>query len=132
MNGDSNIPDTDKPGEGEEYDFNLNPSELSIPTVTVQSANAQAANASLVVPGIVGRGATFSVITDRTGAVTTINISEAGEDYVSAPGISLKVEDILVSNVAPALIESGDVIFQGVDANTSTYLAYIDSFSVYL
>jgi hypothetical protein len=106
-------------------------SELSLPTVTVQSANAQAANASLVVPGIIGRGATFSVVTDRTGAVSTINISEPGEDYVSAPGVSLRVEDILVSNVAPALIESGDVIFQGVDANTSTYLAYIDSLSVY-
>jgi hypothetical protein len=106
-------------------------SELSIPTVTVQSANVQAANASLVVPGILGRGATFSVVTNRTGSVTTINISNPGEDYVSAPGVSLKVEDILVSNVLPSLIESGDVIFQGVDANTSTYLAYVDSFSVY-
>lgn len=106
-------------------------SELSIPTVTVQSANVQAANASLVVPGILGRGATFSVVSNRTGSVTTINISNPGEDYVSAPGVSLKVEDILVSNVAPSLIESGDVIFQGVDANTSTYLAYVDSFSVY-
>jgi hypothetical protein len=97
----------------------------------VQSANVQAANASLVVPGILGRGATFSVVTNRTGSVTTINISNPGEDYVSAPGVSLKVEDILVSNVLPSLIESGDVIFQGVDANTSTYLAYVDSFSVY-
>ena len=106
-------------------------SELSLPTVTVQSANVQAANASLVVPGILGRGATFSVVSNRTGSVTTINISNPGEDYVSAPGVSLKVEDILVSNVAPSLIESGDVIFQGVDANTSTYLAYIESVSVY-
>ena len=106
-------------------------SELSIPTVTVQSANAQAANASLFVPGVLGRGATFSVVTDRTGAVTTINISNPGEDYVSAPGVSLKVEDILVSNVAPALINGGDVIFQGPNANSSTYLAYIESLSVY-
>jgi len=107
-------------------------SQLSLPTVSVQSANAQAANASLVVPGILGRGATFSVVTDRTGSVTTININNPGEDYVSAPGVSLRVEDILVSNVIPsAPVENGDVIFQGVDANTSTYLAYVDSLSVY-
>jgi len=105
--------------------------ELSLPTVTVQSSNVQASGASLIVPGILGRGATFSVVADRTGAVTTINVSNPGEDYVSAPGISLKVEDILVSNVAPALIKSGDVIFQGANANTSTYLAYIESFTVY-
>ena len=106
-------------------------SELSIPTVTVQSANVQAANASLVVPGILGRGATFSVVTDRTGAVSTINVNNPGEDYVSAPGISLRVEDILVSNVGSSVIQSGDVIFQGTNANTSTYLAYVDSLSVY-
>ena len=32
---DLNIPDTDKPGEGEEYDFNLNPSELSLKIVPI-------------------------------------------------------------------------------------------------
>ena len=106
-------------------------SESSIPTVTVQSANVQAAGASLVVPGILGRGATFSVVTDRTGSVTTINISNFGEDYVSVPGVSLRVEDILVSNVGSSVIQSGDVIFQGTNPNTSTYLAYVDSLSVY-
>jgi hypothetical protein len=105
-------------------------SQLSLPTLTVQSANGQAANASLIVPGVLGRGATFSLVTDRTGSVTTINVVNPGEDYVSAPGISLKVEDILVSNVSSTL-EKGDVIFQGTNANTSTYLAYIDSLSVY-
>ena len=32
---DLNIPDTDKPGEGEEYDFGLNPSELSLKIVPI-------------------------------------------------------------------------------------------------
>jgi hypothetical protein len=49
---------------------------------------------------ILGEGATFSVVVDRAGSITTINLTNPGEDYVSKPNVSIKVQDILVSNVS--------------------------------
>jgi len=71
-----------------------------LPAVTVQSANAQASGAILTVPGILGTGAEFSLVVDRVGSVTSIALENYGEDYSSQPGVSLKVQDIVVSNVA--------------------------------
>jgi hypothetical protein len=101
---------------------------LSLPTVSVDSANVDAYGASLYVPNILGAGATFSFDTDKTGAVSTISILDNGEDYVSKPNVSLKIQDIIVSNVSisqyPRL---GDIIFQGVDVNSSTYRATVNN-----
>ena len=106
--------------------------ETFLPSVSVLSANVSAANASIIVPGILGRGATFSIITDRTGSISTINVTNPGEDYVTGPKVSLKVQDILVSNVAIGnLPEKNDLIYQGATANDATYAAYVDSLSVY-
>jgi len=101
-----------------------------LPGVSVQSANANAANAIVYVPGILGLGATFSVITNRTGSITTINIIDPGEDYVSAPNVSLRVQDIAVSNVALSnLPEKGDIVYQGANLNVATYQATVNSVS---
>ena len=103
----------------------------NLPTLTVNSANVQAANASLYVPGILGEGATFSTIVDRAGAVTTINVVSPGEDYISAPNVSLKVQDIVVSNVhIENLPKKGDTIYQGANVNTQTYIATVNSISL--
>jgi hypothetical protein len=100
----------------------------SLPTLTVNSANILASNASLFVPGILGDGASFSVITDRTGSITTINILDNGEDYVSKPNISLKIQDIVVSNVAIIdLPKLGDTVYQGASLNISTYYATVNN-----
>jgi len=101
-----------------------------LPGLTVNSANNQAANAQLYVPGILGEGATFSVVVDRVGSVTTINLVDPGEDYIETPNVSLKVQDIVVSNVSIAnLPNKGDVIYQGSDANNITYRARVNSIS---
>lgn len=101
-----------------------------LPAVTVNSANILASNASLVVPGILGEGATFSVVVDRVGSVTTINLINNGEDYVATPNVSLKVQDILVSNVSiNNLPQKGDVVYQGVNVETSSYYATVNSIS---
>lgn len=97
-----------------------------LPSVTVTSGTG--ANASLIVPGIMGEGAVLSPTTDRTGAITTINIINPGEDYVSAPTVYLKVADMAVSNVSPLDSPvSGDVIYQGDSINVATYKANVDS-----
>ena len=99
-----------------------------LPNVTIQSANAQAYGASIFIPGILGDGATFAVTVDRTGSITTINVLDFGEDYISTPNVSLKVEDIVVSNVTvAALPRKGDIVFQGANVNVSTYRATVNS-----
>lgn len=99
-----------------------------LPTVTVVSSNVQASNASLFVPGILGAGASFSVATQKIGSVTTIKLTNNGEDYVSSPNVSLSVQDILVSNADILLLPAaGDFIYQGNSPNTTSYSALVDS-----
>ena len=99
-----------------------------LPTITVVSSNTQAANASLFVPGILGAGASFSVATQKIGSVTTINLTNNGEDYVSSPNVSLSVQDILVSNADILLLPAaGDFIYQGNSPKTTSYSALVDS-----
>ena len=102
-----------------------------LPSATVVSANVQAANASLLIPGILGTGATFSTVVDRVGSVTTIKIQNYGEDYVETPNVSLKVQDIVVSNVSILdLPRKGDVLFQGPTINLASYAAKVNSISL--
>ena len=101
-----------------------------LPTLTITSANNQAANAVLQVNGILGSGATFGTSVDRAGSVTTINVTDPGQDYVSSPSISLKVQDILVSNVYTFSLpttSSNLVVYQGSTLSTATYIANFNS-----
>jgi hypothetical protein len=103
----------------------------ALPVVTVSSANVAAANAVLVVPGILGDGATFSSIVDRVGSITSINILNAGEDYVATPNVSLKIQDIVVANLTINTVPvAGDIVYQGVTLANSTYQATVDSTSL--
>lgn len=96
-----------------------------LPTVNVSSISGS--DASLIIPGVMAVGATFSPTTDTIGSIETINIIDGGEDYVFTPNLSLKVADVAVSNVSLLYpITSGDLIYQGTTANTN-YYAYVDS-----
>lgn len=97
-----------------------------LPSVAV--ANNLASGASIYVPGILGDGATFTAVTDRIGEITSINVTDPGEDYVGAPNVSLLVQDIFVSNVSPSImVQSGDIVYQGNSYGTSSYIAVVDS-----
>ena len=99
----------------------------ALPQVSVLSANTQAANAVLTVPGIVGEGATFSVVVDRAGSVTTINLLDAGEDYITTPQVSLRVMDIIVRGVSvESFPKRGDIVYQGANAETGSFIAYVE------
>ena len=101
----------------------------ALPTLNVVSTGGTSAN--LYIDGILGVGADFGLTTDRIGAITTINTINPGEDYVSAPSVSLRVQDIIVSNVNLNLVvQTGNTIFQGANINVATYIARIDSFSI--
>jgi len=99
--------------------------------VTIESANNQASGAELVVSGILGDGAEFTTVVDRAGSITKIQINDPGEDYTSTPSVSLKIQDILISNVSSInLPQIGDLVYQGANANVSTYRATVDSISL--
>ena len=103
----------------------------NLPTLSVVSANTQAANASLYVPGILGQGAQFSVVTDRVGSITSISLVDPGEDYVSTPNVSLKVQDIVVSNVfISTLPQSGQKLYQGANIGNATYISTVSSITL--
>lgn len=103
----------------------------SLPLLSVASANVAASNASLYVPGILGDGATFSSIVDRVGSITSIVINNPGEDYVATPNVSLKVQDIVISNTNILILpKSGDIVYQGESSSNSTYRATVYSTSV--
>ena len=101
----------------------------SLPTVSITTSNTSPA--SLYVPGIVGQGAQFSVVTDRVGSITTINLNYPGDDYVAVPNVSLKVQDIVVSNVFVSnLPQRGLQVYQGSNTNVATYTATVDSITL--
>jgi len=100
----------------------------SLPTLSVKSANSSASGASLVVTGILGAGAVLSGVTSQAGQITTINVIDNGQDYTSAPNLSLKIQDFIVHNLSPSNFpKKGDVVYQGSSLNNSTWNAYVES-----
>jgi hypothetical protein len=84
--------------------------------------------ADLYVSTVLGDGAKLVPITDRIGSITTIKITNFGEDYISAPKVSLKVQDIAVSNVSLLYVpQKGDIVYQGANSTSFTYKSYVDS-----
>jgi len=99
-----------------------------LPSVIINSEYGS--NASLVIPGIMGDGAILSPTTDRIGQISTINITNPGEDYTSAPKVYLNVQDIAISNVSGTnSIVPGDIIYQGNTYLSATYSANVYSFT---
>lgn len=100
----------------------MNYRPTNLPLLSVANNDPLAINAELVVPGILGSGAEFEVSVDRVGAITTISLLENGEDYIAAPNVSLKVQDIVVSGVVVTnLPQAGDIVFQGTSNTVFTY-----------
>ena len=100
-------------------------------TVNLNANGYYLGTSILSVNSLLGTGATFSQTLNRVGAITSFNIIDNGEDYISKPSVSLKVQDLIVSNVFTTGVPSaGDVIYQGANTNTATYTAFVDSINV--
>jgi len=105
--------------------------QYSLPSISVNSANASASGAVLYVPSVLGVGATFSAQGDRLGGITSVTITDPGQDYSSTPNISLAVQDLSV--VVPSTLflpNKGDILFQGSSFAAATYTATVDSYSI--
>jgi hypothetical protein len=97
-----------------------------LPSITIRTSTGS--NASLYVPGILGASSVLTANTQRVGSITTINIINPGEDYVTTPKVSLNVLDVLVSNLTSTFLpSSGDVVYQGSSVLRSSMLASVDS-----
>ena len=99
------------------------PSEINI-------TSTSGAGATLQVPGLIGGDAQFSIGSTSYGQVLGVTLTEVGQDYIAAPGVSLRVEDLLITNVnvfnSP---QKGDVIYQGTPSS-QTFSANVDSLTI--
>jgi len=101
----------------------------SLPTLSVQSTSGQ--GAVLVVSEVTGSGDSYQLSTSRIGAITSLKINSFGYDYVSAPIISLRNADLLLSNVTEGqLFVSNTIIYQGTSNTNFTFRAYVDKYDV--
>jgi len=101
----------------------------SLPTPIVTSANGT--NAILQVNSVLGDGAILNPTVNRIGTITSISVTDYGEDYISTANVSLRIQDIMVSGLTLSnLPVSGDIVYQGVNELESTYLATVDTISI--
>ena len=100
-----------------------------LPTLSVQSTSGQ--GAVLVVSEVTGSGDSYQLSTSRIGAITSLKINSFGYDYVSAPIISLRNADLLLSNVTQGqLFVSNTTIYQGTSNTNFTFRAFVDNYDV--
>jgi hypothetical protein len=96
----------------------------TLPTLTISSSAGH--GAQICVLGTLGKGAILSPSLDAVGSITSIDMLTYGEDYISSPNVSLKVSDIVVTNITLKPI-SGDIVYQGSSYSTATFFANVDS-----
>jgi hypothetical protein len=99
-----------------------------LPNLTVVSANG--ARANLYVSTVLGEGAQINAIMDSRGIgqIISFRIENYGEDYISQPKVSLKVRDIIVTNVSRSnIVQTGEVVFQGANLDSYIFKANVDS-----
>ena len=100
----------------------------TLPTLNVSSSGGS--GAVLTVTNVLGSGATFLPVGDERGigAITSFIIEDFGEDYISAPSVSLRVRDLVVSNVSLATIpKKGEIVYQGANLASAVFKANVDS-----
>lgn len=105
--------------------------QSNLPTLSVNSTGG--AGAVLRVNTVLGDGAVLTPIADERGigAITSFIIENFGEDYIEAPRISLKVRDLVVTNISPSnIIKTGDLIYQGETADSAVFRAFVDSITL--
>ena len=103
----------------------------SLPTLGVITSGGS--GGVLRVNKILGAGAELVATPDERGigAITSFIVENYGEDYISAPSISLKVRDLVVANLTLSqLPKRGETIYQGANLNTAVFRANVDSIKI--
>jgi hypothetical protein len=94
-----------------------------LPDIVINSTTGS--GAVLQFHGLVGDDASFNVTGSPYGQILQIALSNAGENYVSTPKVSLRIEDILIANSTITPI-AGDILYQG-SFDSPVYKSTVDS-----
>lgn len=96
------------------------------PTVVVTSATGSNAVLQAV---LFSDGETLDVVTSKIGQIKDFNIINRGSDYISTPNVSLKIFDLYIEPIleTQSIIEN-DIVYQGVDINSPSFYAIVDSY----
>lgn len=78
-----------------------------------------------------GEGAILTPTVDDIGRIKDFRFTSRGSGYIATPNVSLKIEDMILTNVGDpfSLIKAGDFVYQGANLNTYTYYATVESFN---
>lgn len=108
--------------------------ELPIQLAIVNSANI--ANASAGVGGVLtawgfGQGARTNVAVNKIGEIIDFRLVSRGFDYIDTPTVSMRIQDLVMVDMGSNLsFVVDETIYQGVDINTTSYVANVDSYNV--
>lgn len=98
-----------------------------LPTITIDTTSGT--DAQLRVLEITGDGESLNLTTSRIGAVSKLRIISYGYDYTTAPTISLRNADMVVSNVTSGqLFVSNTKVYQGTSNTNTTFTAMVDRY----
>ena len=98
-----------------------------LPTITVNTAFGT--GATLIAKEILGDGEELELSTTRIGSISTLRVVSYGYDYISAPQISLRNADLVVSNVTQGQIFVANTkIYQGASNTNTTWTAFVDRY----
>lgn len=103
----------------------------NMPMLSIQTSGGTGANLSINY--ILGQGAIFEVTPDERGigAITSFQITNFGEDYITQPNVSLRVRDLIIKNVSTSnLIKTGETIYQGTSLDTAVFKANVASITL--
>jgi hypothetical protein len=98
-----------------------------LPNITITSSGG--ANAVVRVREILGDGVQTDISTSRIGSISTLRVISYGYDYITAPRISLRNADLLLSNVTEGQIYIANTrVYQGQSNTNYSWIASVDKY----
>jgi hypothetical protein len=95
---------------------------------STNSHNVSAGSGANLKPYGFGQGANVTLGVSQIGQILDFNLVNRGFDYIAAPNVSLRIQDVTINPLALNQVPANDVIiYQGTSANSATYTAYVDS-----
>src|SRR6478736_105887 len=74
-------------------------------------------------------GEELDIAVSDIGRIIDFRIISRGFDYISTPNVSMRIQDITVTQIANVdFYFEGEVVFQGANANSSTFFGYVDEY----
>jgi len=78
-----------------------------------------------------GEGDNHIATVDDVGRIKSFKLLSRGSGYVTTPEVSLKIKDIVITplDVPIGQFNEGQIVYQGANTNTASYIAYVDSYT---